>query len=131
MFRIENICFKEEAFSKHLIIELLLSYPEFFLVAEHKGKILGYISATLENDHCHIYSIAVLPEFRNKGIATNLMKELLNKAKEKGIKKVVLEVKTNNLEAIKLYKKFNFEIKGIKSKYYPDGTDAYVMELKL
>jgi ribosomal-protein-alanine acetyltransferase len=131
IYNIEIVSFKEESFSRSLIKELLLNFPDFFLVAEFEGKVVGYISAVLEKDCCHIYSLAVLPDFRGKGIGSSLLNELLNKLKEINIKKVFLEVKTNNMVAIKLYEKFNFKIKEVKRKYYPDGSDAYVMELIL
>lgn len=131
IYNIETVSFKEESFPIWLIKELLLNFSEFFLIAEFKGKVVGYISAVLENNRCHIYSIAVLPDFRNKGIASKLLMELLKKLKESNIKKVYLEVKTNNIIAIKLYEKFNFKIKEVKRKYYSDGSDAYIMELSL
>ena len=43
------------------------------------------------------------------------------------IKNYVLEVRVSNYNAIKLYEKFNFKIKGIKKNYYRDGENAYFM----
>lgn len=62
--------------------------------------------------------------YRRKGIATHLMNELLKKDCER----IMLEVRCDNINAIKLYKKFNFKIINIRKKYY-ENNDAYVMEL--
>ena len=44
--------------------------------------------------------------------------------------RILLEVRCDNNNAIKLYKKYNFKIINIRKKYY-DNMDAYVMELKV
>ena len=42
----------------------------------------------------------------------------------------MLEVNTENIAAINLYKKFNFEIINTRKKYY-EGKDAYIMERRI
>lgn len=69
--------------------------------------------------------IVVEPIYRKKSIGTELIKYLIE---NKTFEKIMLEVKCDNKNAIKLYKKFNFKIINIREKYY-DNQDAYVMEL--
>ncbi len=69
--------------------------------------------------------IVVEPIYRRRNIGTELIKYLIENST---FEKIMLEVKCDNKNAIKLYKKFNFKIINIREKYY-DNQDAYVMEL--
>jgi GNAT superfamily N-acetyltransferase len=46
------------------------------LVAERRGRILGFLYATLEETSARIVLFAVLPEYRRRGIGTALHQEL-------------------------------------------------------
>ncbi|MGB9728714.1 MAG: ribosomal protein S18-alanine N-acetyltransferase [Thermoprotei archaeon] len=134
IYKIEVISFGYEAFSKEFLLEMLFKFPEFFIVAEKDNKIIGYLSALIEgyfNKTCHLLSIAVLPEYRNRGIGSLLLKHLIDLVKIKGIGSIILEVKKDNRPAISVYEKFGFKIVGYKHRYYRDGSDALVMKLKL
>ena len=52
---------------------------------------------------------------------------LIDEAKSKGKMCITLEVRDNNIPAIKLYKKFNFDILGRRKKYYNNVNDAIIM----
>jgi ribosomal protein S18 acetylase RimI-like enzyme len=82
-----------------------------------------------------IISVYLKEEYRGKGIASQLMEEAIKVIKSRKItKKVKLNVTTNQLPAVNLYKKFGFRIVGelknemnVNGKYY----NSYVMELLL
>ena len=61
----------------------------------------------------------LLPEYRNKGIGTALMKEMLALLKEKGYSQVSLSVQKDNY-AVKLYRKSGFRI-------YRERENEYLM----
>lgn len=73
-------------------------------------------------DRIEIDYIYVLEEYRGNKIASKLLEYLFNKYNYSAS----LEVRIDNIEAINLYKKFNFEISTIRKKYYKD-IDAYLM----
>ncbi|MGC9209724.1 MAG: GNAT family N-acetyltransferase [Acidilobus sp.] len=76
----------------------------------------------------HVISIAVLQEYRRRGIGSALMSEALKTFKEKyDVDAVYLEVRVSNLPAINMYEKFGFVKARIIKGYYRDGEDAYVM----
>ena len=106
-----------------------------YLVAKIENKIIGYIGMWFVMDECHITNIAVLSEYRNRGIATKLINEMLNLCKEHGTTYIMLEVRESNIPAQKLYSKFNFTEEVVRKDYYknPNGTreDAIVMSREL
>ncbi len=123
----------------------LNEYPDLFLVGvvekDLEEKIVGYSMSRTEFGFSnfgfslvkkgHLISIAILEEFRRKGIASALLKETIEYLKKKKIDELYLEVRVTNEPAINLYKKFNFVITNRIPSYYSDGEDAYTMTVKL
>jgi ribosomal protein S18 acetylase RimI-like enzyme len=85
-------------------------------------------------DEYLVSHIAVAPEFRRRGIATQLLDFAEAEAKEQGFQKLVLEVEINNSSAIALYEKFGFtrvlttEFKGREAVL---GCPGYYKMLKM
>jgi len=80
----------------------------------------------------HVISIAVLQEYRRRGIGSALMSEALKIFEEKyDVDSVYLEVRVSNQPAINMYEKFGFVKARIIRGYYRDGKDAYVMVKRL
>ena len=69
--------------------------------------------------------IIVDTEYRRQKIASKLLEYLIEESE-----KILLEVRCDNDNAIKLYKNYNFKIINIRKKYY-NNVDGYVMELML
>lgn len=88
------------------------------------NKLVGFIIYEKLYEVIDLLYIVTDTLYRKHGIATSLMNELLKKDYER----IMLEVRCDNTNAIKLYKKFNFKIINIREKYY-ETQDAYVMEL--
>ncbi|HEC88353.1 MAG TPA: ribosomal-protein-alanine N-acetyltransferase [Thermoplasmata archaeon] len=98
---------------------------KLFFVAEEKEKIIGYVIA--DDERSLIVSIAVHPEYRNKGYGKKLMEHVLKLMKGK----VFLQVRKSNKSAISFYHKMGFkEIKEIE-KYYMNGENAILMFKKI
>ena len=81
--------------------------------------------------HRASFGIAVLKEAWNLGIASALINEILQFAKDTGFELVELEVTSSNQNAINLYKKFGFKIYGTRENgfKFKDGTycDEHLM----
>ena len=74
-------------------------------------------------------NLAVRPDCRRQGLGRRLMTFLFLRAEEKGISKVLLEVRPSNRPAIALYRSLGFKILYRRPGYYePDREDALVME---
>ena len=76
-------------------------------------------------------NIVVKKSYRNLGLGSILLQNLINISKLQNLKSITLEVAENNLPAIHLYKKFMFKIVGIRPNYYNNETNAILMTKKL
>lgn len=127
-----------EHYSDYFYESLLAELPEAFLVAEIEKRLVGYIMCKIEYGFSnfkklgfvkkgHVVSIAVLPDYRQKGIGRALVEESIAGVKLKKSDELYLEVRCSNSEAIRLYEKLGFVIKQRLKTYYRDGEDAYLM----
>ncbi|MGQ9470002.1 MAG: ribosomal protein S18-alanine N-acetyltransferase [Nitrososphaerales archaeon] len=125
VLKIERICFKHP-YDYSTFLYFLMREPDGFYVAEENGRIIGYVISSVISGKGIIISIAVIPEFRRKGIGSKLMEESLNFLSKK-VDYVELQVRISNIEAISFYKKLGFKEIGLISNYYSDGEDALIM----
>ena len=97
-----------------------------YLLEIENNKIIAYLYYSDIYERAEINQIEVDVFHRNCGKASNLVKTLINVVD----KDITLEVKIDNYVAIHLYKKFSFEKKTIRRKYY-QGIDGILMERKI
>ena len=99
-----------------------------YLVAEENGRIVGFAGAWMILDESHMTNIAVLPEYRGRGIGRRLMEALMQYASNLGVSYMTLEVRAGNEKARALYASLGFIRVSVRKKYYEDnGEDAYLM----
>ena len=124
---IEQVCFPT-AWPRQVFEMELKSPRSFTRVSKLGDMVVGYVVAWTVYDEGHILNIAVLPEFRRMGIGEDLMTDCLDYFSRRHAKYALLEVRTSNIGAIKLYEKLGFNSIGIRRGYYNDtGEDALVM----
>ncbi len=56
-----------------------------------------------------------------------MINDMIERAKSLGVGALTLEVNENNTNAISLYKKFGFEVEGVRVKFYNGRDDAFIM----
>lgn len=101
-----------------------------FLVAYDGSAFCGYVSGDITLDECEINNIAVVSEYRRRGVGFMLINELSEKLKSRSVKTVYLLVRDDNVPAQELYKKCGFAVVGKRPDYYK-GKDALIMRLYL
>jgi ribosomal-protein-alanine acetyltransferase len=130
LYKIEEQCFDQEAFSKQQIAYLLTDYNAVALVAKANNVIAGFIIAQIEieNDTLfgHIITINVSSSHRRKGIASKMLHEIEVIFKQKGISECHLEVREDNSAAIKLYQSIGYQKMGRLEKYYGKAHGLYL-----
>ena len=102
---------------------------DWCLVAEVKEKIVGAVWVRIMNDYGHIddetpsFAISLHEEYRNLGIGTALMRDMLELLKNKGYKKTSLSVQKANY-AVRMYQKVGFEV-------IDENEEEYIMVCQL
>ena len=86
--------------------------------------VLGYLEIRLVDGVVDIMNLFVSEDARRQGIATALMNEMIEK---EDFNRIMLEVKVNNNEALKLYTKLGFKEITLRERYYDEDT-ALIME---
>ena len=130
-----------EHYSDYFYESLLAEMPEAFLVALKDNTHVGYIMCKTEYGFScfrrlgfvkkgHLVSVAVLPEYRNNGIARILVEEALKGTQSKQCVEMYLEVRCSNNVAVRLYQRMGFVIKQQLRSYYRDGEDAFMMAIE-
>ena len=129
---VENACFDYDRFSRRQLNYLIAHAQGVCYVAECKGRIVGYISLLYRaGSSCiRIYSVAVHPDFRGRHLGKKFVDKAKDYAFHNGFHQISLEVKTDNLVAIDLYKKRGFNVISILENYYADLSDAFRMKLQ-
>ncbi len=131
--KIENLSFNSDGFSRRQFSYLIKNANSVFFVVKEAGNVLANLILLKRSGSAKLrmYSLAVHPNSRGKGIAHLLIEKTKSYAKEIGCNQIYLEVRTDNLIAIKLYQKEGFSKSGIKNKFYSDGCDAIVMNMSI
>lgn len=99
-----------------------------YVVALCDDKVVGFGGMWIIVGEGNITNIAVSPEYRGKGIGSAIVKELLKLCHMEDGTAITLEVRRSNIIAQNLYKKFGFEVEGIRKGYYTNNKeDALLM----
>lgn len=97
------------------------------LIYEKDKKIIGFIVFSIMYEKAEIIDIAVLNEYQNQNIGTQLLSSVEKECFDKKCESVTLEVRQSNQSAISFYKKHGFREISVRKSYYYDGEDALVM----
>lgn len=103
---LEDLCFSSDAWSREQIIDVLNDRRTIYLSYEENGKIIGEICLynwCSEKDFLKIFSIATHPEYRNQGIAHELLKESIKIASSNKLKRIKAETRKSNFKMQKSF----------------------------
>ena len=98
------------------------------VIEEPAGEVAGYAVCWTVGEESHLLNIAVRPDARRLGVGRSMVKECIRRAALAGGRRIVLEVRLGNDEAIRLYRREGFRPVGLRKGYYTDtGEDAIVL----
>ena len=104
----------------------------FVVALDDAQNILGYAGVFAPGGaEADVLTVGVVPDHRGKGIAKALIALITDWAKAQGSTAMMLEVKTDNSEAIGLYESLGYSKLNIRKDYFGAGLDAQVMRLEL
>jgi ribosomal-protein-alanine N-acetyltransferase len=99
-----------------------------YLAKDVDGRVLGFCSYWRVLDELHINNLAVLPQARQAGIGSALLKFVLNEGAALGARRATLEVRRSNELARLLYERFGFTVAGVRRAYYTKPVeDALIL----
>ena len=129
------MCLEEGAiphpWQRNEIEKLITEENKCAFVTEKNGHIACYIGCDIVLDEGNIGNLVTEEEERGKGLATAILKRLLEYLKEQGVKKVYLEVESTNTAALVVYKKCGFKSYNIRKGYFGAGRDAILMDCEI
>lgn len=124
---LERLCFPLDAWPLWDLIGVL-TFPDVVrLKAMDEGRMIGFIAGDVRPSQrlAWIATLGVLPEYRRRGVAS----ELLQACEERlDVSCIRLNVRDSNRAAIRLYQRFHYQSVEVLLHYYPDGENALVLE---
>jgi len=105
-----------------------LSQP---LVVVYENQLVAYIVPWFIADELQIANVAVLENFRRRGLARHLIMHVRDLAQRRNCRVAHLEVRRSNTAAWKLYESLGFQITTVRRNYYGPGEDALLMSKNL
>jgi len=125
--KLERICFEKDSWPLFDLIAVL-TFPDVVrLKAVEDNQMVGFVAGDPRPSQgfSWIATIAVLPEYRQRGIGRALLVACETQLKTPRIK---LSARASNQAAINLYEQEGYHTTDIWRSYYNDGENAIVME---
>ena len=133
---LEEVCFSVPWSKKSFEAELKGNQFSRILMVPHSEyglevQAIGYICVWMVFEEIRFLNLAIHPEFRRRGLATQLISEAIRLGREEGCCRGMLEVRESNHAAKKLYESFHFQEYATRKSYYTNPTeDAILMTLE-
>lgn len=121
-----------EQYNPSLFTFFYETYPQGFIIAESNHKIIGFlVGVKIHQDKAKILMLSINPDFRRQKIGEKLLFQFIKTIINENIKRVELEVRTDNIKAIKFYENYDFKkVEKIKD-FYQNGESAYTMRFTI
>jgi ribosomal-protein-alanine N-acetyltransferase len=134
LLALERDLFPEDAWSAGMFwSELADPDTRHYVIAEDtSGAVAGYAGLAVAGGEADVQTIGVRRDLWGSGLGAELLTDLLDAARARGCRHVLLEVRVDNVRAQRLYERFGFAPLGIRRGYYqPANVDALVMRCDL
>jgi ribosomal-protein-alanine acetyltransferase len=128
---LETALFGVDAWSGAAVLGELEGPGRDAVVAVAGDEVVGYAITLRSADLVDLQRIAVSPDHRRQGLARRLLEEVLDRARDEGADRMLLEVSASNTAALAFYAAADFVEIDRRRRYYRDGTDAVVMRRSL
>ena len=104
----------------------------FVVALDDASSVIGYAGVFAPGGaEADVLTVGVVPQHRGQGIARELMARITQWAIEQGSIAMMLEVKTDNVEAISLYESLGYVKLNVRKDYFGTGLNALVMRKEL
>lgn len=133
LVEIENRCFDTDRLSRRSFRHMITKAHAELLLDEEDGVVCGYVLLLFNagTSLARMYSIAVHPQHRSRGIGRQLMIAAEQAALAQDCVTLRLEVRVDNASSIALYDSMGYRRFGFYDDYYEDHMDALRYEKRL
>ncbi len=101
------------------------------MVAEYEERVVGFMIYELHKNRLHILNFAVHPDFRRRGVGSQMTAKLAGKLSQQRRNRIQLEVRETNLAAQLFFREAGFRAISVLRDFYEDTVeDAYLMQLR-
>lgn len=127
LLALEARCFATDRLSGRQYRRHLRSETAEVWLVRHRGLVVGsaVVFFRRQTTAARLYSLAVHPDYRGKGLARRLLRAAERRARARGARCLRLEVRQDNGAAIRLYQAHGYVCIGSRTHYYADGADAW------
>ena len=119
-----------DAWNENMLLSAFRAGNFYGFIAEEnfggENTPIGFITYSVNIDTADLQDLFVAEEYRGRGVGKALVSAFIDAAREKGVKKLFLEVRESNEAAIGLYALAGFKFISIRKKYYADGENAFI-----
>ncbi len=119
-----------DPWSEGSISSVICEHGAMCYTAEKDGVLVAYILGRLIAPEGEIYRIAVMPEYRKRGIGYRLLDYAYKTEKGKGLECLFLEVRSKNEAALALYRAYGFTELNRRKDYYKNPADDAIIMVK-
>ena len=119
-----------DAWTQTGIEETFVQSHSVIVVAEEDSKIQGYCILSVVLDEAEIARIGVTERVRHGGVGSLILQFGEKICKEKGVERLLLDVREGNLPARKFYEKHGFLVDGIRKNFYDNPKEDGVLMSK-
>ena len=117
-----------ENYPTSLYLDIHRWWRDGFLIADLDGHPVGFLAAVISSDgQARILMFAVSAGWRRRGFGRQIMDAFVQRCAMRGLRRIELEVRISNEEAIRFYKRYGFDIAAVLPKFYTDGEDGFKM----
>lgn len=109
---VDERSFEEQWVNTRENIELSYVQSQHSTVAEINNRIIGYELTTGNQYSAHLARLAVLPEFREMGIARSLVTKMLHHFANMGVLQITVNTQSDNEASLHLYNRLGFSLSG-------------------
>ncbi len=119
-----------DAWDYRSVVDLISTEGSMCFTACEGERVVAYVIGRLIPPEGEIYRVAVAEDKRRRGVAYRLLDYAVKTSRGRGLESLFLEVRSQNLPAIKLYTAYGFREISRRKNYYKDPVDDAVIMLR-
>lgn len=120
-----------DAWTSQSIHDTFCQRQAFIVVAEDDGKTVGYCIVYHVLDEGEIARVAVDSSCRRQGVGRKILDQVSDICAEKGVTRLLLDVRESNVAARTFYQSYGFQEDGIRKNFYDTPKEHAVLMSKV